>query len=143
MAALEVKLDRADGVYAPGERLTGTVSWSLAEVPGSLELCLFWSTEGKGTQDTRIVIREQVDAPHLSGRRAFDLPLPVGPLSFAGSLVSLQWRLEVIADGSDAHAHAEVVLSHTGGTLQLGEPEEEDETEPLKLRKLKEKLQAG
>ena len=41
--------------FLPGEKLTVTALWALPEKPESVEVRLFWYTQGKGTQDVGVV----------------------------------------------------------------------------------------
>ena len=79
----------------PGSELRGRVDW-WAE-GGSVEsvlVSLLWYTEGKGTEDVRVVEQVRVDPPSVQGDRAFSFRLPDFPWSFSGTLVSLVWAVE-------------------------------------------------
>lgn len=98
MSTFELVLDARRVEYEPGEVMAGAVSWQLPEPPESVELRLFWYTEGRGDQDVGIVESINVDAPGQTDRRGFSFTLPLGPPSFSGSLISIIWALELIAE---------------------------------------------
>ncbi len=108
MTELTIELTEDRTGFAPGEEMSGTVSWSTAQTGEKLELRLFWFTRGKGTEDAGIVEKIQFDQllPHET--RPFRFRLPAGPYSFSGRLVSLVWALELVASGSKTVARREI-----------------------------------
>ena len=103
----ELKIERTS--FKPGETVEGAV------VGGSpsVEVRLFWYTEGKGTQDLEVVATAHPDA---EGR--FRLTLPPAPYSFSGRLISLIWAVEAV--GGDASPRVELLVSPDGGEILLG-----------------------
>lgn len=97
--------------FAPGEVITVTTLWALAQPPGQLELRLFWVTRGKGTEDLEIVARHAVPAPAAAGEFTWTLELPGAPWSFSGKLISLVWGVEVVATSPACAARCEFVLA--------------------------------
>lgn len=108
MTALTIELTDDRTNYAPGEAVSGTVSWSAEQAGEKLELRLFWFTRGKGTEDAGIVEKIQFDRPSLHETRAFQFRLPVGPYSFSGQLISLVWALELVAGPSKTVVRREI-----------------------------------
>lgn len=94
--SIQLKEDRSG--FQPGERLQGSVTWSVDRVPQRAELRLFWFTRGKGTEDAGVVQTIRFDQLSPSETRAFDLKLPEAPYSFSGKLISLVWALELVMD---------------------------------------------
>ena len=92
--SIELKEDRNG--FEPGERLQGSVSWSMDPAPQRAELRLFWFTRGKGTEDAGVVQTIHFDRPAPYETRSFDLTLPQAPYSFSGTLISLVWALELV-----------------------------------------------
>lgn len=103
------------GVFAPGGMLRGRVV--LPEGTGSrgLELRLFWATRGRGTEEVGVVAAEPL--------RDFDfaIQLPKVPPSFSGSLIGVEWAVELVDGEGESLALAEFVMSSTGQPLELGE----------------------
>lgn len=101
---LQVQFDRADRVYRPGERITGT----LEILPGKqchcrrITLVTRWVARGVGPEDT--ARDEALELPGGVWRdnekitHNFDLPAPAGPLSYQGDSFEISWLLEVNAD---------------------------------------------
>jgi hypothetical protein len=114
---VETESGRLD--FRPGEEVRGVASWSLDEDPKSVELRLFWRTEGKGTQDFGVVATVPFEAPGRQDRRDFRIRAPESPYSFSGKLVSLIWSLEVVAEPGSLAGRQDVVVSPTGRAIVL------------------------
>jgi hypothetical protein len=104
----------------PKETLDLTGSWTLDKMPKRLEARLFWFTRGKGTPDAGLVETQQVDVPSLKGERRFRFPLPDGPYSFSGRLITLGWAVELVAD--DEVARWEFTMSPDGNEIDICRP---------------------
>lgn len=115
---LGVKLERAD--YRPGDRLEGQAGWQLAKAPKSVCIRLFWRTSGKGTQDLEIVEEIEVKAPQAAQLVPFAVDLPIGPYGFEGTLISLQWGVELLADKASHCAWFE--FGPDGRSCRIGRP---------------------
>jgi hypothetical protein len=85
----------SEGAYAPGDAIEGCVLWEGGQ-PASLQLRLFWFTQGKGTQDVEVVEALNLNPSGESGEVPFQLIAPGKPHSFSGKLLSLGWALEAI-----------------------------------------------
>jgi len=116
-----MQLELADGKtkYRPGETLEGVAFWELDNLPRTLELRLFWRTQGKGTVDVEVVASQPVDSPGARDRRPFRFALPPGPYSVSGSLVSIVWGVEIVTEPSGDAASVEITLSPTGEEVRL------------------------
>lgn len=123
-----VEIDEGRHVFAPGDELSGAARWHLPEDPGSVEVRLCWRTEGRGDGDHDVVAREHFEAPGRQDWRPFTFRLPDGPYSFSGSLISLIWGLELVAEPFGTVGRSEFVVSPTGAELRLPALETEDET---------------
>lgn len=128
----------------PGEVFEGVVRWQLARAPEEAVLRLVWSTAGAGLTDEHVV--ETVDVATLpaadpagavaegpyrgvggdalapgpleaKGARRFRLRAPPSPPSFRGSLIRLEWRLELAA-GPDRAVHA-LTVAPGGAPIEL------------------------
>jgi hypothetical protein len=119
MSWIRVETEHGRTGFAPGEEVAGTAAWSLAEVPSTLELRLFWYTAGKGTRDLGVVERLPCDLVR-EGRREFRFRLPVGPHSVSGKLVSVLWAIELVAEPSGDAARAEITIGPGGREVRLG-----------------------
>lgn len=108
--------------YRPGDRIEGMAGWHLARQPRpprSVELRLFWYTEGRGTQDVEIVDTAHFEAPGADDRRSFSFALPAAPYSFSGKLISLTWALELVAEPRGESLRLEITVSPTGAEVLL------------------------
>jgi hypothetical protein len=105
--------------FRPGDVIEGMVSWRLGEAPRSVELRLFWYTEGKGDRDLEIVTAVPFEAPEAEDRRAFRLTAPAEPWSFSGKLISLTWALEAVAEPGSKAGRIEIVLSPSESEILL------------------------
>lgn len=122
-----IRIEPRDGATAfrPGDEVKGTVRWRLDHPPRSLELRLFWYTQGKGDQDMGVIASQPLDEPGLDvpaeGSRSFRFRLPAGPYSFSGGLISLLWALEAVAEtvGHTQAERREIVVSPTGREILI------------------------
>lgn len=105
--------------FLPGETVAGKAMWILEKEPTSVEIRLFWYTEGKGTQDVGIVATKAVPAPDGRNEVDFSFTLPVAPYSFSGKLISLLWALEVVALPVGQTARYGIVVSPTRNEIIL------------------------
>jgi hypothetical protein len=118
MSELQIVLDRTGG-FAPGEELSGRVSWTADREPTDVELRLFWYTSGKGSSDLGIVEALRFDRPQRQDQRAFRFTLPKEPYSFSGKLISLLWALElIVGPNAEAERH-DLVMSPTRAEILL------------------------
>ena len=97
MNILSIKIKDGKTKFLPGEEIQGEVMWDLQKLPKTITVNVFWFTEGQGSQDSEIVGSMELEASGLSGRQSFRLALPAAPYSFTGSLISLNWAVEVVA----------------------------------------------
>ena len=114
MSELRVALDDGSLAFAPGEEVRGRASWTLDADPESVEVRLFWRTEGKGTQDVGVADSTTFEPPGKQDRREFRLKIPSGPYSFAGRLVAIVWSVEVVAEPGSEAGRQDIVVSPTG-----------------------------
>ena len=115
-----IETDDGRTAFRPGERIEGSLSWSLAEEPTAIEVRLFWHTSGKGDRDVEVVDRLRLAAPPASeSRRPFRLRLPLAPWSFSGSLITLSWALEAVVLPSNESVLLDLVVSPTGEEVRL------------------------
>jgi hypothetical protein len=116
----QIEVETRNGVvFAPGETVEGTVSWQLEKLAETVELRLFWYTTGKGDQDVGVVSTVPFPSPALHDQRSFSIPLPSGPYSFSGSLISLLWALEVVAEPGARAGRIEILVSPTRQEIML------------------------
>lgn len=116
-----IQLELRDGVtsFRPGELVQGKALWQLDGPPESIELRLFWYTQGKGDRDVGIV--ESIPFSRLAAQDScsFQLRVPEGPYSFSGKLISLVWALELVAQPGDQARRVEITVSPTGEEILL------------------------
>jgi hypothetical protein len=105
--------------YRPGEVLEGVAFWELDTAPRTLEVRLFWRTQGRGTVDVEVVQSLPFPGVGARDRRPFRMTLPPGPYSVSGTLVSVVWGVEIVTEPSGDSASAEITLSPTGEEVRL------------------------
>lgn len=102
--AIIIRFDESERVHLPGETLSGDY-WIESLPPDQLkgiEVCVLWSTEGKGDEDLDIheFWRRDVDDDHAidpSRPDRFETVLPNSPLSYEGFIVKIRWYVRVRA----------------------------------------------
>ena len=119
MSWLNIKTNENKTRFAPCEIVVGIAEWHVVRGLKSLELRLFWYTQGKGDQDVGIVDFVKYDSPEPDGKREFSLRLPEGPYSFSGKLISLMWGLELVSDPSGEIAKLDIIVSPTQEEILL------------------------
>lgn len=107
--------------FVPGERLEVTVLWAFSQMPGTIDVRLFWITRGKGTEDIEIVHRAAIRAPAIAGEERCVFVLPDAPWSFSGRLISLVWGVEAVAASPEQAARCEFILAPDAAEIRLGE----------------------
>jgi hypothetical protein len=114
-------LELADGKtkYRPGEVVEGVAFWELAAQPQSVDVRLYWRTQGKGTVDLEVVRNVKFTQMGPQDRRPFRLELPASPYSVSGKLVSIVWGVEVVAEPGGDSTSVEIALSPTGEEVRL------------------------
>lgn len=120
MTTLLINLTDQRTAYAPGDEITGTVHWTGDHAPQTLELRLFWFTQGKGTQDVGVVQRLTIPLLADGETHPFSLRAPVHPPSCSGTLVSICWALELVATPAATVPRATLVIAPGGRELRLG-----------------------
>jgi hypothetical protein len=95
MSNLEIQIVENKANFKPGGEIRGSVLWSFDNAPVPLELSLFWSTEGKGTQDIGVVETISIETPGASGQKEFTFTAPACPYSFSGKLISIIWAMKL------------------------------------------------
>ena len=119
MNNLSISIDGGASSFVPGQSITGTISWQYTNPLTSLELRLFWYTQGRGTQDVEVIDVLAVENPLMSGNQTFSFMLPESPFSFSGKLISLLWALELVAKPGNDVSRTEITLSPTGREVVL------------------------
>jgi hypothetical protein len=115
---LQLTLANGRSEFSPGEKVSGEARWQLAKRPDRVEIRLFWYTAGKGTVDVGIMGSSVIDEPQSEGAVIFHFTLPDSPYSFSGTLVSLQWAIELVI-GKEA-ARAPLVMGPNAQLVTLG-----------------------
>ncbi len=113
MEPLAIEIQNGANAFLPGETVEGTVSWRLGQPAQTVELRLFWYTQGKGDQDVGVVSTVPFGNPEIQDRRPFRVTLPDGPFSFSGKLISLSWALELVVEPGSRAARTEITVSPT------------------------------
>lgn len=119
MNELRIDIDGDRRWFLPGETVAGRSVWRLDRDAESVELRLFWYTSGKGTEDVTIVDSVRTEAAAMAGEQGFSFPLPHGPYSFSGSLITLTWALELVALPLGATQRVDLVVAPTPVEIRL------------------------
>lgn len=116
---LDISIAGRRDAFRPDETLAGTVSWSFPDPPRKVEVFLLWRTSGKGDADEAAVASVELPVAGASGYGEFAFPLPDGPYSFSGRLITLSWRVEAVTKGPSETAASPFTLSPSGGEIRL------------------------
>jgi len=119
MDKLNIEILEGKDSFRPGENVTGTVRWNMQGNPESVEVSLFWHTQGKGTRDVGVVETLKFDNPGSLGQKEFSFKLPAGPYSFSGRLISLVWAVEAVSRPGEETTRCEITISPTGREVVL------------------------
>ena len=119
MRRMSLQLADAKTRYRPGEQLEGVAFWELDDAPRSIEVRLYWRTQGKGTVDLEVVRSVKFQNVEARDRRPFGMAMPPGPYSVSGKLVSVVWGVELVAEPKGDSDNVEITLSPTGLEVRL------------------------
>jgi hypothetical protein len=116
-----IQVETRDGrtAFQPGEEIEGTVRWLLDPPPKSLEVRLFWYTEGKGERDVGVVESLPFADPGPEEHRPFRFRLPAGPYSFKGTVIHLLWAVEAVAEPGGRTGRQAITVSPSGREIVL------------------------
>jgi hypothetical protein len=120
MKYVQISVDDDSTSFRPGENLGGTARWQLEESVKSIEIRLFFFTQGKGTSDVEVIESIPIDSPPMSGSQRFDWRLPQSPYSFSGKLISLIWAIEVVLLPSGESETYQFQMTPNGKEIVLG-----------------------
>jgi hypothetical protein len=96
--SIEIELEQTE--YEPGSELRGSVVLTplAGQEDHKVELSVLWQTEGKGDTDFLVerfrVLTEGGDAA-AQGTHAFEVRLPLLPLTYSGTLLKIRWLVRV------------------------------------------------
>jgi hypothetical protein len=110
MSILRIKTDHGETWFKPGSTIGGDASWHLENEADALEVRLFWYTQGKGTQDVKVVDAVRVERPQANGHQTFGFVAPAGPFSFSGKLITLSWAVELVVLSGEETERLDLVI---------------------------------
>jgi hypothetical protein len=119
MKRMNLELADSKTKFRPGESLEGVAFWELEEAPRSLEVRLYWRTQGKGTVDLVVVQSVAFNGIAARDRRPFRIAFPPGPYSVSGKLVSIVWGVELVSEPKGESESVEITFSPSGEELRL------------------------
>lgn len=108
--------------FAPGETISGHVSWHGSQDVRAAEVRLFWQTRGNGSVDVGVVAVEKLDLPGPIGQGAFSFVAPVAPPSFSGRLISLVWGVELVLEPGESSSQ-DIVIAPDRKEIPFDHPE--------------------
>lgn len=129
MPELAIQFDDNRTSFEPGEKIWVRLEWDLPDPPESIELRAVWNTVGKGTTDIGVEHSITFDSPNQRDSRRVHFPLPEGPYSFSGQLISVIWALELVVEPTEqsfrveftmAPGEKEIVLQRVEESSKLG-----------------------
>lgn len=124
MSTLKIAVRKDPAQYCPGEEIAGAAQWTTGNQPEAVEVRLLWYTHGRGTEDVCQVDTVRFDAPLQDDTRPFRFTAPEAPYSLAGTLVSLDWVVELIALPSKESDRIIINISPNGKPVVLGKQPE-------------------
>ena len=119
MSDLSLQFENMAAKFKPGETVRGLAGWRLDTATTSIDLRLFWYTEGKGTQDVTIVHSTTLEHPQQTQSYPFQFELPPSPYSFSGKLISLIWAVELVVRPSKESTRQTFTMSPTAEEIEL------------------------
>jgi hypothetical protein len=112
-----IQIDGGKTAFLPGEIIRGSVALEADRHPHTVELRLFWYTTGRAPSDVAIIEAQTLQP--TSQPIPFTFTLPPGPYSFVGSLITLNWAIELVFKPSSHADRAEFSMSPDGKPLAL------------------------
>jgi len=119
MGELNIHLNSDVNTFAPGQTVEGTISWQLDEDPQKLTIALHWHTESRATDQSGMADSIEFERPGAEGSKDFSFEIPLGPCSFHGRLLSLNWVLELAPSPGIDLARQPITVSPTGQLIHL------------------------
>ena len=119
----------------PGQHISGKILWALDKAPKEITLTLGWITEGRGTQDSKVEAEKTWTTEQTSGEESFEFTLPPSPYSFEGTLISVNWALELHVKKGKAEYRLPITVSPHGSAISLSQVSDESKRKPLSFLK--------
>ncbi|MGB0257918.1 MAG: hypothetical protein ACPGES_04615 [Coraliomargarita sp.] len=119
----------------PGQHISGKILWALDKAPKEITLTLGWITEGRGTQDSKVEAEKTWTTEQTSGEESFEFTLPPSPYSFEGTLISVNWALELHVKKGKAEYRLPITVSPHGSAISLSQLSDESKRKPLSFLK--------
>lgn len=119
MSEMKIAVRKQPAQFQPGGEIAGAAQWSLKHAPKSVEVRLLWHTRGRGIEDVAVAATVQFESPLQDDTRPFTITAPEAPYSFTGSLVTLEWALELVALPSKENARIDIVIAPGGVAIDL------------------------
>ena len=97
---LQISIYQNQDTFEPGSTIRGTINITCPEGPQevkSVDLVLFWRTEGIGTTDEGEAVRmplvdKEMELPRFF-TRDFSMEAPAQPYTYQGTLIKINWKL--------------------------------------------------
>jgi hypothetical protein len=126
---LKISFHDKQRFFPNGEAAQFDFEWQLDsnELQQSIEIELLWYTMGKGTTDRHVEQTASLTADGQTGLASWKTILPRGPLSFEGTLISLQWEIQGRLSKTGESTSELIDISPTKRELRLGDLATESE----------------
>jgi hypothetical protein len=101
---VEIILERPNATFQAGERVRGLLRLHAREACTSRAILIdaYWRTSGYGNEATMKRERKRIEIQHLAQGATLDVPfeleLPLGPVSYDGKLIKVEWLIEMSVD---------------------------------------------
>ncbi|MFO1052928.1 MAG: hypothetical protein U1F36_12000 [Planctomycetota bacterium] len=119
MNQLALAFDDDRRAFEPGATIRGRALWLCEQPPTSIEVRLFWRTQGKGDTDLEVVDVARIETTDAAGEQPFAISAPRRPWSFSGKLISLIWALEIVALPSEDSERFDITIAPQGREVIL------------------------
>lgn len=128
-------IDLPNTQLEPGQRISGKILWALDKAPKEICLTLGWITEGRGSQDSKIEAELTWPSEQTSGEESFEFTLPPSPYSFEGTLISVNWALELSVKKGSAEFQLPLIVSPHAQPIALNQVADESKRKSFSFLK--------
>jgi len=119
MNDVQLTVEGGKSEFYPGDTIRLSAYWSIEKQVDSVAINLFTYTKGKGDRDVSVYDSQELATPHNQENRNIQFTLPDGPYSIAGTLLSLNWSVELIVQPGHHVAAIEFTMSPNGRAVEL------------------------
>lgn len=119
MSQLAIRLADGRTAWAPGETMSGRVSWRCARAPRLLELRLIWRTTCAAGDEACTAELSRIEDGTPAGERPFTLRAPLHPFTYRGGSLRIDWLMELIDIEARVAARVDLIIGPDRGPVTL------------------------